>query len=166
MIVRFRCPSCQQTNQLEVSEAHRQMSCVHCGTAWSLDFSDSLIQTGMVDRCALCREDKLYVQRDFNRNLGLAIVMLAAIVSFWLYGRDQVVWSFGVLFAAVVADFVLYWILPYVTICYVCRAEYRITMKNPAHEAYELALAEKYEQIGHALRSQGKLGRQQQESPR
>ncbi|MBI4553359.1 MAG: hypothetical protein HY710_13935 [Candidatus Latescibacteria bacterium] len=166
MTIRFRCPSCQGTNQAKGSEASRQTACPHCGTAVSLDVSDSLLQTGVVERCALCREDKLYVQRDFNRNLGLAIVAVAGIVSFWLYGRDQVVWSFGVLFGAVVVDFLLYWTLPSMTICYVCQAEYRKTAKNPAHEAYELALAEKYEQIGKALRSQGKLGRQQEESSR
>ena len=49
-----------------------------------------------------------------------------------------------VLLAAAVADFVLYVIVPKITVCYRCRAEFRDVPLNPEHGGYELAVGEKY----------------------
>jgi hypothetical protein len=39
---------------------------------------------------------------------------------------------------------VLYAIVPRITVCYRCRAEFRDVPINPEHEGYELAVGEKY----------------------
>ena len=43
-----------------------------------------------------------------------------------------------------VIDAAMYWFVPKITVCYRCRREFRDRPLNPEHEAFELAVAEKY----------------------
>jgi hypothetical protein len=49
-----------------------------------------------------------------------------------------------VLIIAALIDAALYWLVPKITVCYRCRAEFRDVPVNPAHEGFDLATGEKY----------------------
>ena len=100
-----------------------------------------------VDRCAVCDCETVYVQKDFNRTLGLSIFIGGAIISLVLYGFEQVWLAFAVLLGCAAADGLLYKVLPHVTICYKCHAQYREFKGNPDNQAFELGLAEKYDPL-------------------
>lgn len=75
------------------------------------------------------------------------MVILAAI-AFLVLASSRQYFHIGawVLAAAAGIDLVLYLIVPKMTVCYRCRAEFRDAPINPEHEGYELAVGEKYRQ--------------------
>jgi hypothetical protein len=86
----------------------------------------------------------MFVRKDFPQKLGLTIVVVAAVSFLLLAARRGTFYiGAGVLIAAVVVDAVIYAVVGRVTVCYRCRAEFRGPI-NPEHEAFELAVAEKY----------------------
>lgn len=135
--VRFSCRGCKAPASLEVREATAQYRCEACGRQETLRFSESLRNHRIADRCALCDSEHFYVQKDFNQGVGCLIVAIGAVLVPWTYGL-----SLGV---CALIDLVLYRKLPNVAKCYVCKAVYRGGQRNPAHEAFDLHLLEKYE---------------------
>lgn len=89
-----------------------------------------------VDRCIACGSSRLFVQKDFNRRLGLAIVLVGAALSPWTYGGSLVV--------CLLIDYALYFVVPEVTVCYGCDAIHRGFQHNPAHRAHDPLLAERF----------------------
>lgn len=112
-----------------------------------LRVSERMRAGNLVDRCAVCDCDTVYVQKDFNRALGVAIFGAGAVVSLVLYGLDLVWQAFAVLLGFALADALLYKFLPDVTICYKCHAQYRQVAPNPENQAFELGLAEKFDPL-------------------
>ena len=144
MIISFRCPHCS----LELSFddlSQKESPCPGCEKPIQLQVTPQMLKENRIDHCVICGLEKLYTQKDFNRTLGFAIFLLAAIISLILYGYHYVVSSFLVLGAAAAADYLLYLALPEVTICYRCHSQYRNVSANPENKAFELGLAEKYD---------------------
>ena len=88
-----------------------------------------------------------YVQKDFNRSLGVAIFAAGAVVSLVLYGFDLIWQAMAVLLGCALVDAVLYRLLSEVTICYKCHAQYREVTPHPANAPFELGLAEKFDPL-------------------
>jgi len=87
----------------------------------------------------------LFIRKNFPQKIGLSIVIVAAVAFLWLASsRQRFYLGAIVLLAAAVLDAALYWFVPKITVCYRCRAEFRDVPINPDHEAYELAVGEKY----------------------
>lgn len=89
---------------------------------------------GPLERCLRCGSERLYVQKDFNRTLGLAVFVVAALLSLPTWGLSLLV--------ATVIDLGLYFLLGDVTICYGCNTQHRGFAKNPAHGPFDLHVAE------------------------
>jgi DNA-directed RNA polymerase subunit RPC12/RpoP len=98
-----------------------------------------------LERCPRCGCRDLFVRKDFPQKLGLAIVVVAAAAFLWLASsRTHFYLGAIVLLAAALIDAALYAFVPTITVCYRCRAEFRDAPRNPAHQGFELAIAEKY----------------------
>ena len=123
----------------------RDIACPRCNTTRALEFDDELVRTQQVNVCPACEGVEFFIRKDFPQRLGLAIVIIAGLTSLWLLGRN-VIWAYGVLIGAVVVDFLIYWFIPKVTVCYRCRAEFRDLQLNSSHGGFDLATAEKYRQ--------------------
>ena len=146
MIIRFLCPHCRR--ELEFDDlSHHESPCPLCGQAIQLRISEAMRQRNQVDQCAVCDCPQVYVQKDFNRTLGVSIFIGGAILSLVLYGFNHVWAAFGVLLGCALADGLLYKVLPDVTICYKCHSQYRQVATNPTNQAFELGLAEKYDPL-------------------
>lgn len=106
-----------------------------------LDVPDAVRGGGPVEACPACGGKNLYVQRDFNQKAGLAVVIVgAALAPFTPFYSSLIV--------AALVDAGLYALLPEITVCYRCHAHFRGFARNPAHEAFDLHLAEQYETHG------------------
>ncbi len=121
--------------------------CPLCGETVKLRITERMRRDNVVDRCAVCDCNKVYVQKDFNRALGVSIFVAGAVVSLVLYGFNLVWQAFAVLLGCALADGILYKFLPDVTICYKCYAQYRRFAPNPDNQPFELGLAEKYDPL-------------------
>src|SRR5437763_4140111 len=99
--------------------------------------------------CPKCGCRDLFIRKAFPQKLGLAIVIVAG-VAFVILAAWRAYFYVGalVLIAAAFIDSVLYWIVPKLTVCYRCRAEFRDVPVNPRHHGFELAVGEKYRNMG------------------
>jgi len=134
MYIHFLCPSCSKENSFATDATPAPFNCRRCNARVYLQISESIREKEIIDRCVICTKDLFYVQKDFNRNLGWAILAAGAIASIYTYGLA--------LLLAAGLDWYLYYKLPEVTVCYFCGAVYRGYAVNPKHTHYDLSLGE------------------------
>lgn len=146
MKISFRCPHCRR--ELEFEDLSQEESpCPACSQPIRLRITERMRREHQVDGCAMCGCPKVYVQKDFNRTLGVGIFAAGALLFLLCAWKNRLVEGTLVWAAFVVADGLLYKFLPDVTICYRCHAQYREVAPNPDNQAFELGLAEKYDPL-------------------
>ena len=91
--------------------------------------------TGGLRGCLVCGHPELFTQRDFSRPLGVAIVVLAAVLAPFTHYV-----SLGV---AALLDFLLYHLSGKVVVCYVCQSEHRGFPETPRHPAFDREIDER-----------------------
>jgi hypothetical protein len=106
--------------------------------------NDSILERDIVTTCTSCGHDTLYVQKDFNRRVGMAIVGLGTAASVYFFGRGQPFLALAALGVTAFVDFLAYFLVGEVTVCYSCHAIYRGFKRNPDHEPFDLKKLEKY----------------------
>jgi hypothetical protein len=106
--------------------------------------SDSLLDRNIVTMCVSCGHDTLYVQKDFNRQVGMAIVGLGIAASIYFFARSRPIFAMAALGITAFVDFLAYFLVGEVTVCYSCHAIYRGFKRNPEHEPFDLKKLEKY----------------------
>ena len=89
----------------------------------------------IIETCSVCGCDELYVQKDFNRATGIALVALGAVF---------VPWTYWPLIGITILDFAIYRFLPLVTVCYSCQSVHRGYPANPAHKGFDLAVHDRH----------------------
>ena len=87
--------------------------------------------------CQACAHNELYSRKDFPKALGVAIVVVAAVLAPFT--------NYISLFAAAGIDFVLWFLLPETLVCYVCETEHRGFANDPRHPRYDLQIADRLE---------------------
>jgi hypothetical protein len=120
------------------------VACPHCHANLPLFMNESILSRNIVTTCVSCGHDALYVQRDFNRQVGLAIVGFGIAASIYFFARSQPIVAMGVLGLTALVDFLAYMLVPEVTVCYSCHAVYRGFRRNAEHEPFDLKKLEKY----------------------
>jgi hypothetical protein len=121
--------------------------CPLCHEPIRLRISERMLRDNVVDHCAVCDCNTVYVQKDFNRTLGVTIFAAGALLFLVCAWKNRLVEGTLVWAAFVVADALLYKFLPDVTICYKCYAQYRQVARNPDNQPFELGLAEKFDPL-------------------
>lgn len=134
MNVEFLCPHCRAENKAASDAQH--VVCRNCAQPVELRFTEHSRQSHQIEQCAVCGNQGFYLQKDFNPRLGILIFAIGVIFSYHT--------KFLSLFIATAIDFVLYYLLPTVTICYQCRAIYRGFTENPGHQGFNHLTALKY----------------------
>ena len=119
------CPECASRLPLAAAEAPAAVRCGACDRAIALAVSDKVRAGEEVDCCPVCEGRELYVRKDFDPKLGLAVIITGALISagFYWYGMDLV--AYGVLGAAALLDLIVYGRLRDLSVCYRCHAEFR-----------------------------------------
>jgi len=144
MQVVAKCPKCDAGLPFGAADAPSSIKCGRCGREIALVFSEDLRADRAVDRCPVCQGQDFYLRKDFNPQVGLAVVIAGALVSgvfYWL-GRDLV--AYGILAVAALTDLVVYGRLKDVTVCYRCHSEFRGTYQRTA-PAFDLHIADELE---------------------
>ncbi len=120
------------------------MTCTDCGADTRLAPSEQTLRGGPVDTCTACGHSNLYIQKDFNRALGLTIVVIGVLVSLAFFARNEPFLAMLALVGMAVIDGAVYLMVPEVTVCYVCHAIYRGFGRHPDHSGFDLELLERY----------------------
>ena len=133
--IAFACTDCGRES---VAGADGLARCRSCGSGRQIEVPPLAEAGGPVEACPVCGNGLLYVQRDFNQKVGLAVVIVGgALAPFTPF--------YASLFVAAAVDAGLYALLPDVTVCYKCHAHLRGFARNPRHQAFDLHLAEQYD---------------------
>jgi hypothetical protein len=74
----------------------------------------------------------------------MAIVGVGIAASLFFFARNQPVFAMASLAATAGVDFLVYFLVGEVTVCYACHAVYRGFGRNPEHEPFDLKKLEKY----------------------
>lgn len=144
--VSFLCPHCKR--ELDFDDLSQdEAPCPLCAQPIRLRISSRMRRDNIVDHCAICDCHKVYVQKDFNRTLGVGIFLAGALLFLVCAWKNRLVEGTLVWAVFVVSDALLYKFLPSVTICYKCHAQYRNCVPNPDNQAFELGLAEKFDPL-------------------
>lgn len=133
----FVCGRCEQPIYHLIDGPRNTVECDGCHGGQSVRVAAPALAAGRVDRCLRCGHDQLYLQKDFNRKIGMGVFVVAAILSVPTWGLS--------LLAATLIDLGLYYLLGSVTICYSCGAQHRGFAKNPDHRPFDLHIAEAVE---------------------
>ncbi len=146
MQIRYHCPQdgCVALIEYEpLEQCGDTMTCPRCGKPNRIRVTDAMRERNMVDRCAICGCEELFIRKDFPQRLGLLIVIVFGLAAIYYFRIDvRIAWS--ILAGAVLLDLAIYAFVGRVTTCYACRAEYRKVTPNPRHEGFDLATSEKY----------------------
>ena len=140
-----KCPKCDAGLPVKAAGAPSAIKCGRCGTEIPLTISDDLRDDRAVDRCPVCTGGDFYARKDFDPQLGLAVVVAGGAISavFYWFGRDLIAYS--VLGGAALIDLIVYGRLKDVTVCYRCHSEFRGAYRRSA-SAFDLHTADVMEQ--------------------
>ncbi len=135
MEIEFQCSDCRKSNEFEFESRDAQIGCSSCGRKYSL-VHELLDQDGKLQKCGLCGCRDLYIQKDFNRKAGIAIVVVGAVLAPFTKMIS--------LFVCALIDLILYRALPLISICYKCSSIYRDFPSNPEHLPFNLGINDRY----------------------
>jgi hypothetical protein len=142
-IIHFGCPDCARELAAPAS-GPPALTCGNCGRSTSLGRSPAVLEGSRVDVCPVCGHPDFYVQKDFNRALGLAVVVAGSLVSVVFFAMREPVLALGALVAMALVDGAIYLLVGEVTVCYSCHAIFRGFGPNPEHGPFNLELLERY----------------------
>ena len=106
------------------------------GVAFDL-FPAGVTPGGGLVACVACAHPELYTRKDFPRAVGVAIVVIAAILA---PATNYI--SLGV---AALLDLALFRFAREVVVCYGCEAEHRGFAPDPRHPSFDIEIAERLE---------------------
>lgn len=130
------CPGCGLPVEGPLNPAQPALTCTACGRETALPEAQALAAGAMPHACVVCGAADLYVQRDFNRPVGLLIAALGLGLGPFTHWISTVV--------AIGIDALLYLLVPLVGICYACNAQYRGFPKGEAPHGFEIAIHDAY----------------------
>ena len=141
MLIVAKCPKCGAGLPVAAAESPSAIKCGGCGREMPLAFTDALRGDRGVDVCPVCSGADFYIRKDFDPKVGLAVVIVGALISagFYWYGRDLIAYS--ILGAATLIDLLIYGRLKDLTVCYRCHSEFRGAFEHKA-VAFDLHTAD------------------------
>lgn len=140
----YACPNCEATNRGDVQATTDRLTCSHC--QYSLSIDPPPAADGPLDHCLVCPCQELYIRKDFSQRLGVTIIVIGFILSSIAWYYYQPYWSYAILGATALFDFVLYLRVGNLLQCYRCHAEYRGVAGLDSHEHFSLETHERYRQ--------------------
>lgn len=156
MNVTYNCPACDKTAVAELPDGITEVACSHCreriaipaGAIVALPADGATTQNRKLVGCVVCPSDELFLRKNFPQRLGVAVVVIAAVISsiFWYYRLPA--GAYITLFIAALIDLVAYTCVGNLLQCYRCQAQYRDVPGLEEHEAFDLETHEKYRQQG------------------
>lgn len=116
MTVHITCPECQSAVNIYPDTEASKAQCDICEHVIEVKFNQTSTQSELT-QCPCCQRKDFYQQRDFNRKVGVALFVIAAILSIWTYGLS--------LFALYLVDVFLFKKLQTIAVCYKCKTIFR-----------------------------------------
>src|SRR4051812_38913640 len=105
-IILFTCRACEAEITLG-AEPVPEVACPVCGKRQEVRIPPSLSTSKTVSTCISCGHGDLYIQKDFNRQLGLIIVGVGVLSSTYFFNHLQPVYAMASLVITALVDLVI-----------------------------------------------------------
>ncbi|MBI3097514.1 MAG: hypothetical protein HYY93_04605 [Planctomycetes bacterium] len=117
-----------------------QSPCPRCGVALAIQPTAEARERNTIDLCQHCAGPNLYTEVHFPQSLGCLTIGLSAVLAI-LFARA----TYGLSFLAImIADLVLYRVLPRRIVCYKCVAYHLDALPHPKIREHNLLISGKY----------------------
>jgi len=116
MEVQITCTKCGSSVDVHPDLNALKINCEICQHVQEVSFEQQHVE-GTLTECPVCTRQDFYKQKDFNRKIGVALFVIAAILSIYTYGLSLV--------ALYLVDLFLFKKLALVAICYKCKTNFR-----------------------------------------
>ncbi len=126
--------------------APTELTCEGCGFSLQF-FGRSPDPSQPVGRCAVCGKREFYVQKDFNRRLGVALVVISGLLALLVMIVRGHIQGLIVLGLVTVVDAVIFALCPEVTVCYLCHSIYRGYPRDPTHRPFYQGNEERFKRV-------------------
>src|SRR6187399_275555 len=103
-IILMQCRACDSEVSFIAAEA-ANLACPHCKKPIPLRVDKSISENHTVHTCVACGHENLYIQKDFNRSLGIAIVVVGCLTSVFFLYRSQPLYAMLSLGATAAVDY-------------------------------------------------------------
>src|SRR5262245_61999539 len=103
----FKCRACNDEIMYVPAQAGASR-CPQCGKEMPVRPDESLLNLGVVQNCVSCGHDAFYVQKDFNRGLGLVVVAAGVFASLFFFSRTEPFYAMLCLMATAALDLLIY----------------------------------------------------------
>lgn len=134
--IQWRCPACLKPNEAQpADEGVGPWKCGSCGEEQAAH-PEAMSGEGKLVKCPVCGCPDLYRQRDFNRKLGIGLIVVGAVLAPFTYYISLPV------FAGI--DFLIYYFVPDVVVCYHCQAAIRGYAGTEDVPLFDLNVSDKY----------------------
>lgn len=134
--IAFACPGCGTPVEGALGAAVASLACGACGRVTPLPEAAASPGDAAPPVCCVCGAHELYVQRDFNRALGLTLAAIGLLLGPFTSWISTIV--------AVALDALLYLLVPSLAVCYACNAQYRGFARARGPKAFEIAIHDAY----------------------
>ncbi len=131
--ITFRCEKCNEW-PTAVWLRDRELRCSGCDTKKAL-----MAQPPKLEPCPVCETEHVYKQKDFNRKLGIGLLVLGVIASYFTYGIS--------LLLVAAFDWWLYRHTGDVGLCYRCHSQFRGSEEVSALKAFNLSYYDYYKNL-------------------
>lgn len=138
MKVTSTCPKCSVQSEWKYPE---EAYCT-CSVKRVQFATDAFLNDETLNQCPLCGCAHVYRQKDFNRRIGVALIILGVALAYFTYGISLV--------AVTAVDWILNRIVGEVGICYQCHAQFRKSSAIPRLETFNLSLFDYYNNLSQA----------------
>lgn len=140
----WRCLACLKAQETESSPATLgPWKCEHCGEERPAR-PEAVNGEGVLVACPVCSCPDIYRQRDFNRALGIGIIVAGILIG--LASRSFLV-LFLMLNLVAAIDFAIYRLVREIVICYHCQAIFGNYPGTKEVPAFDLDTSDKYIEI-------------------
>jgi len=85
MTIHLQCPSCKKTSEL-LYQKGEDTKCPNCGTILVRFLTEEFEVSHRLNQCPVCGASHLYRQKDFNRRVGILLLVLGLALAYFTYG--------------------------------------------------------------------------------
>jgi len=132
------CPHCKSYQDFSI-EIFQEQLCTQCSKDIFPNATDIFKSNFELNQCPHCGAAHVYRQKDFNRKLGISLLIIGIGLSFYTYGIS--------LLLVTVVDWLLYKKVGEVGCCYLCESQFRNSYVVTKLEPFDLELYDYYQNI-------------------
>lgn len=133
------CPQCRERVSVHLAPGEATLPCPKCGKDLVENLAAETREGKRLAQCPVCGAAHTYRQKDFNRVLGVGLIVLGVALAYFTYGISLVV--------VTLIDWLLVRNVGEVGCCYQCHAQFRKSPLIATMDHFNLSLHDYYRNL-------------------